>query len=368
MPTGTGAETLTQIPDVPYVIDPATFFAMTERQVFQAQALPAPGPGAFVPWNLPRVGVVSKLTITFVGSVTIATGGTQPVWGWRWPYGLLSLLRVSANGQNDLFNCDGLDLHALRAARYPYYQEHVDQFPGAVGGGGAAPAAGTYPLYLTWEVPFAIDDISLGASIFAQSSATNIAVQISQELAANLIAPGGTAADVTITGNFEVEPTIWEIPVDAHGRLVLPDITRLHTVIGLNTNFANVGDVAAPLIRTAGQMERLFVSAMSATNVPLNAMPSTPTANLIDRIRLQYGGVHNPLDYNPAARLLAKNGQEYGNPLPYDRFCFDFIRQNATRDVVFYQGVTELKAIVTVDAAVAVGAGAVVRTVQESLI
>ncbi len=365
MPVGTGAETLTQIPSVPYVIDPAAFFSMTEKQTYQAQALPAPGPGNFVPWNIPRVGVISKLVITFVGTLTISTAAVTP--SFLWPYGLLSSFVLAANGQNDLFQVSGLDLDVLRYARYPYFVDHVDFFPGGLGGGTSI-AVGSYPLYITWEVPIAIDDTTLGASLFAQSASTNITATLAQEQTANLIATGA-AADWAITGNFLMEPVIWEIPVDGQGRLILPDISRLHTVVGLDTNFANTGDVPAALIRTAGQMERLFVRAYGAyPGTPLSAAPGTATTSLIDQIRLQYGGNQKPLQYNPASRLLSVNSQWYGQTLPYDTLCFDLIRENPVRDVLFYQGVTELQAVVTVDAAVVPGVGAKIHTVQESLI
>jgi hypothetical protein len=365
MPTGTGAITLSQIPDVPFVIDPGQFFDKTEQQIFQAMALPLPGPGSFVPFNLPRTGVLSKLTVTFVGTLTIANAAVTP--SWLWPYGILQGFVLSANGQNDLFECNGIDLAVLREARYPYFVDHVDMFPGAIGGGSPI-AIGTYPIFLTFEVPVAIDDTTLGASLFLQSSSTNIRITMAQELTANLIS-AGAAANWTLAGNFLVEPDIWKIPYGPNGELVLPDISRIHTLVANEIPFQNTGDVQVPLIRTAGQMERLFVRAFGAyPNTPLTAAPGQPANTAIDQIRLQYGGNQKPEVYNPAARLLSRNSQWYGATLPYDALCFDRIRENPVRDLVYYQGVTELQTVLTVDPAVVPGVGCKVRTVQESLI
>ena len=369
MPIGTGAETLTFLPEVPYVVDPNAFFAGTEKNSLQVNSWNAPGGGQSQPFDLPRSGVVSKIFIQFDGQLVVTAGGTQPIPSFLWPYGLLNNFTLSANGSaTDLYTCNGLDLAALRFARFPAYVEHVDLFPGAVGGGGSAIAAGTYPIHLTWEVPIAIDDTTLVAALFAQSSSLTLRCLLTQETIANLIAPGGTAADWAITGTFTVQETQWEIPVDAKGNLVLPDITRLHQVIAFDTPFTNTGEVLAPLIRTAGQLERLFVRTFGATNAPLTGLPGTAAAATLDAIRLQYGGgIRKPLVY-PKSSLLAINNQHYGAPLPYDSYAFDFIRENPLRDAVYMQGVTELGVVPTINPAVAVGAGAVVHTVQEMLL
>jgi hypothetical protein len=371
MPVGTGAETFNALPTVPYIVDPATFFAMTEKQTYTAEVVTAPGSGSFVPWQIPQVGIVSKLLLVFQGTLTVTAAGggqTQPVPGGNWPYGLLEQFILSANGQNNLWLANGLDLVALREARNPALTDHVDLFPGNVGGGGSALAAGSYTLYVSWEVPISMDDTWLIASLYAQSSSTNLAITLTQETPANLIAPGGTPALWTVSGNFSIVETFFEIPVDANGRLVLPDITKLHTFVGQDWPFSNTGEVAAKLIRSAGQMERLFLSARTAPGVRLSALPSTASASKIDAIRLQYGGTKSPLDYVPAAALLSINNQQYGAPLPYDRLCMDFIRENPSRDVVLYQGVTELEAVLTVDPAVTPTATSFIRTVQESLV
>lgn len=360
MATGTGSVTLQNIPTNPFVIDPARFFQQTRKNVVTNDAVTV-GSGKFQNRRLPTVGIVSKLQLVFQGQVVIAAGGATT--SDLWPHGLLSSFILSANGQNELVSVNGLDLHTLRFLRYPAFTEKIDVFPGTLGGGNAL-AAGTYPLYVTFEVPMAMDDMSLVGSLFAQSQGTNLNIKITEAAATELFSV--TPANATITGAWTVQETFFDIPLDGSGQQVLPDLTRLHGINSNDTPFANVGEVKAGIIRSAGQLVRALVSVRSSATNRLSAAPNAATSKLIDKIRLEYGGNQKPLVYDPAATLLAINNQHYGSSAPYDRLILDFIRENPQRDVIYMQGVTELNVVPTVDAAVTVSAGQV-RVVQETL-
>lgn len=362
MPVGTGAETLNTIPSEPYVVDPAAFFQRTEKNVMTVKTFSTPGPGQTQSAVLPQVGIVSKLMLKFVGTVTVATAAATT--GAAWPYNLASKFTLSANGQNDLWSCSGIDLKCLRFLRYPAYTDVVDQFPGSVGGGNSV-AVGTYVLDLTWEVPIAMDDTSLVASLYAQSASTVFTTWVTQATNSDLFS--ANPANVTIAGTWSIQTTTFEIPFDDAGKLIIPDTSRLHGFNAVDVPYTNVGDVRAPLIRSAGQLTRLLVSVSNQTGNRLSAMPNAVASNKIDRLRLTYGGNQVPLDWNPASLLLSLNNQHYGAPVPYDRLVMDFVRENPARDAVLMLGVTELNVIPTVNSAVTVSSGAAVRVVQETL-
>ena len=52
MPTGTGAVALRNLPNVPYVVSPSAFFALTQRNEFEPVNIPIASPGNFVPQTL----------------------------------------------------------------------------------------------------------------------------------------------------------------------------------------------------------------------------------------------------------------------------------------------------------------------------
>lgn len=371
MPIGTGASILTTLPDVPYVIDAATFAAQTEKNIQPLDTIATPGPGASTTFFLPRTGVGSMLKLVFQGTLTVtaaAGGQTQPIPSARWPYGLLDGFQLGAGMGNQRWDCAGLDLVALKQANRPFVSNLVDQFPGAVGGGGAALAAGSYPLSLTYEVPIAVDQTSLIASLFLQSSSSTVQCQIAQAVMADLVAPAGTTALWSIAGAWQPSLTMWDIPINNKGELVLPHVDQMHLFVAIDEPIAGTGRQPAPVQRTAGILQRLFLrSSLSRTSF-LAALPSTPTSSLIDRIVLNYGLTNNPLDFNPASVLAMENNDWYGSPLPYDTYAIDTLRQNPARDAILLQGVTNLQAVMYIDPAVTVAAGAQTHVVEEILV
>lgn len=366
MPLGTGAVLAQALPTQPYVVDPVTFNQQTSRNALAVQSFPAPGGGNSFPVQLPQSGIIGELVLAFVGTIVITAPSTgHNVTQNNWPYGLLSNFGLSINGQNDLWSCSGLDLEALRFVRNPAYVEHVDVFPGSVGGGDQLDTAGTFQLYLTWSIPIAMELTTLTGALFAQSPSTNLRANFSQEITANLLAPGGTGGGV-IAGTFYLSETMFEVPYDAKGNLVIPDLSRLHGFTASPTQFSSVGPNPTDLIRSAGQLARLFIDVVAGPNNRLSALPSAAASKKIDSLSLQYGGNKQPYVWNPAALLLTKNNRDYGQPAPYDRLVIDTVRDQPTRDAILLQGLTDLQVVPVVDPAVTVSAG-VVRLVEETL-
>lgn len=363
MPVGAGQEILRNVPSQSFVVDPDLFNALTRRNIFQAYSIQDPGPGNIVDRQLPQVGIISKVRVVFEGTLVIATAAATT--SADWPYGILDSFTLTAQGQNDLISCDGLDLTALRFSRFPAYQEKVDTFPDVVGGGGSV-AVGSYLVHATWEVPVAIDDQTLIGSLYAQSAATNIRTKFRSALMSRLFATNPGNASWT-GANWFVELTDYAVPYDAKGNLVIPDLSKLHTVNAISLPMSGTGEQRAPLIRTAGMLERLFISASANGTTRLSALPNAATSKKIDALRLEYGGNERPMVWNPASLLLSKNNEHYFQPLPYDRLCVDQIRENPKRDAILLQGVTELAVVPTIDSGVTVTNGSI-RVVQESLL
>ena len=224
-------------------------------------------------------------------------------------------------------------------------------------------------MHLSWTVDIATDPAALVAALYAQSSQTLLGGQLGQASESDLVAPGGTAALWAISGTFYIQEKAWEIPIGQKGELILPDITKLHMVVAVERPWTNTGDVEVELLRTNGQLMRLFTSGYSADNVPLSALPGTADANKIDKFKVRYGMKNTPIDYDPASVLAGINAKNYRGPVPYDRLVVDNMLYNPARDMWLLQGVTNLRADVYVDSAVAPTVGeASVRVVEELLV
>lgn len=366
MPTGTSAIQSQNIPDQPSVVSPDEFFSMTSRQEAPIETVAA---GSSViqglTWSkqLPQTGIISRARVTFEGTLVVASAAATT--SARWPYGLLDNVALSVNGQNNLWSVDGIDLHAMRFVRNPAYEDAVDVFPGSVGGGNSV-SVGTYTVYLTWDLPIAMDDTSLVGALYAQSGSTTITLD--RRVATNTQLFSANPANATLSGTFTTSITRFSVPRSAQegSPLVIPDLSRLHSVNAIELPITATGDVRLPLIRSAGSLSRLFFSGLSAANTRLSAQPSAAAANKIDAIRLEYGAAQVPYNYDPASTLLALNNNNYGAPAPYGRLVLDFVRENAPRDMVILQGVTDLALIPTINSAVPLS-GATGRLVQETL-
>jgi len=361
---GTNAETLRLLPEQPYVTDPGLFFQLTGKTETQPRTKVAPGPGLVAdPIALPQTGVISKARITFEGQMVVSTAAVTS--SDQWPYNLVKSFKLSVNGPNDLWSCDGLDLATLRDVRYPAYTEATDVFPGSVGGGDSI-GTGTYTLYLTWEVPIAMDDTSLVGALFAQSSSTHINAVIGQALNTELFTanPGNAA----ITGTFTITPTAFEVPYDANGNLVLPDVSKLHMFLAQDFPITATGETTVELSRADGALYRLFTSFRGSATNRLSAAANAASTKKLEAIRLQYAaGARRPYVYDPATILLSKNNEHYGGIPMYDRLVFDFVKENPPRDLILLRGVTELAVVPQVGSGVTVAGGSA-RVVQEVLV
>lgn len=363
MPVGTGAIQSSNVPSEPFVLDTDAFGQMTVRNEATIEQQAAPSStiqGMNWQKQLPQTGIISRLVINFTGTATVATAAATA--GARWPYGLIDRFSLSANGQNNLFSCDGVDLHALRFARNPSYNEGVDLFPSVVGGGTTV-AVGSHPLSLTWEVPIAMDDTSLVGALYAQSGSTSLTIDRTIATAAQLFS--ANSGNVTLDGEFTTSLTRFSVPrSSAQGTpLVIPDLSRLHGFNAIELPVSATGDVRLELIRSSGSLARLFFSGYSSANTPFTAAPNTSS---IEQIRLEYGNAQRPYQYQPASLLLSRNNDYYGDVLPYDRIALDFVRENAPRDMILLMGVTDLALIPTLASGLSLSGGKA-RLVQETL-
>lgn len=374
MPVGSGVETLRLLPQVPFVIDPQAFADSTTENESALVPIAMPNPGASVRYQLPDADIVSKLTISFIGSLVVATAGagqTQPVPGPAWPYGLLDTYTLTANGvSHDLWSVDGVDLYVKNFVDHLGQTSNGDVFPGALGGGGSATAAGTYHLHLSWDVDIATDPTWLVAALFAQSSATLLSGQLGvASISAPLIAAGGTGSLWTLSGDFYISEKSYEIPYNSKGELILPDITKLHLFVAEERPWTNTGDVDVNLLRTSGQLMRIFQSGYSAAGVQLSAAPGTADTSRIDEYRIRYGVKSTPYEWNPASVLSQRNAKDYRSPVPYNRLVVDQMLHNPARDMMVLEGVTNLRTVTTVDSSVTPTVGeATMRAVEEILV
>jgi len=159
---GTGAAYLKNLPAPnTYVIDAVTFAKETSRNRKAYPAQTVSGYGGQAGQKIDATGVVGRIRLivkcTLTGSGVTGTATSQ------WPWNLVKQVTVAANGINNLFSCDGLDLRALQRVRNPYFLDREAAYAIPV-------TSGTSAIVLIYEIPLAFDDESLMGAVFAQTS------------------------------------------------------------------------------------------------------------------------------------------------------------------------------------------------------
>lgn len=349
-----------------FVIDPVEFAIRTSKN--RKSNPPVAHPGFSSTWSqrIDAVGIVAKVFIMFEGTTTGVGGAATATRGFPWM--LLRRLRLSANGINNLFACDGLDLRALMRIRRPFWQDRTSQFVLNTGIGNVQ------PLRLVWEVPIAYDESLVGA-VFAQTEETYLNIEIDTCVATDIYASNTPTVSAA---NWRVLVEFFSIPIvdsKAGRKLVLPDITQLHGIVSRDDALTAAGDHVAPLTRTGG----ILLRTMQRGD---NAAPNFGNLDIeadVDSHFFRYGGNVVPINYTPSELIMWQNQLDYGDQIlpaadvvaagtPPEYMVDDFVKASAVRDAVHMLGITEAQMVNTIRSGATINAGATVHTAQEAMV
>lgn len=364
MPTGTGAIFTRNLPNTKFQVNPSLFNALTSKTVFNPRNFTLPTFGNYDESQLLQVGIVSKLRMLIVGTITTTgagLGATPIAPTAKWPWGLIDRLTVSGNGQNDFIGCDGWDLHIRQMLQNRALTDGWSTFPSDSTLAPFNIATAAAPFRLQYEIPIAMDDTTLIGSLYAQSEATNLTVRLAVAAQSDLFTvTAGTTIAIAATVN--VEETIFEVPYDPEHKdtLVIPDLTVLHGLISNNNAIGAQTSADTQLYRIQGQLERLIWRQQDAvTSTTFYVAANYTQAALI------YGSNQTPYTFQPLDHLRVRNTIDARQSLPDGIFAIDAIAENAARDQILLEGVTNLRLHTTYPVAPAVTAS--LHFVQETL-
>lgn len=362
-------------PEGTYVMDSDLFFSQTERNDVPQGTVSFPGlGGAPFQTRLSNVGVLSGLQIIFEGTLTVKNGEEEGTCTptHQWPWNILKRFTLNANGQTSLLAAEGMDLRARRQRVFRNPRDPVTTAPSTDGVYGDPSASAieaseegkAYSVFLEWDVPIVHDWFTLTGALFAQSDQIYLSWEFDPASASELFTLTKDAT-VTLEGSVKSTSTFFDVPyADTQGgrKVLVPDLSWLHGFVSSDQNFANTGDVDAPLIRTSGELLAYYARLDNGAAATID-----PTA--LDEIRFEYGGNRKPRVHSPPHTLLSKNAEDYnGRILPNaGYFVFDFEADNPSRDLVFPKGVTELQVVVNVNGETEVKSNAKVHFIEEAL-
>jgi hypothetical protein len=326
-----------------YEMLPEKFFELTERNEMPLNQIPSVNAfGTAYQARLNNVGLIAALVLDVTGTVSCTIGAGSLTATRQWPWNIIKRVIVSANGQNELMAIEGMD---LRARWLRVYRNAVDSISTSSG----TITTGANAFTLQYVIPFAHDDTTLIGSLYAQSDETYLALEITTATAADIITAAGGATVDSISVTVTPHLVFYEIPrvtVNNQSIIILPDLSELHGLNMIDNPFANTGDVATRLLRSAGQLLCAY------TRLDSGVAGLSPWADL-DEIRWEYAGNQRPRRYNPVRPLRFKMNGDYNgdiNVRAQHYFLLDFEVDNPMRDVVYPKGVIDLQVVAAIKA------------------
>ena len=287
--------------------------------------------GETVSLELPRVGFLAGLLLTFRGSVTGATSASP-----RAPYTLINRIRVGLNlGSATIYDVTGWGTYVLGVTNgmyYPLYQ-NLNSTPTTI----------SFGLYVPISVNLG-DAFSTGL-ILLQDPQVRATLEILWDQPAAAY-PGATAGQ----GNLEVHYVYFEVP--PLNRVSAPPLV-LHRVLEENQAITNTGDNVYVIPRQGTLLQLIHL-------LELNGQPSREW----NRYRLILNRVDTILDISQDALFLldltAIRNPSFNYPeevIPIDLFrAMGATNMGDLRDALDTEAITTMESVVTIAPGATLGA------------
>jgi hypothetical protein len=335
-------------------VDNVQFMARTRRRVNNEYAKSWQGFGTTDNVELKKSDIIAGIIVRFQGTLVITPGTGTVSSTRRWPQDFIQACKFTANGQSNLINVSGgkLKVREYMAPYLDFDDRGVQQIVNGVtvqqgtlslaseswgvGTGTSNLAGGSYPVDLTWWVPVAEDEVDLHGAIFAQTASTDLTLNLTWELLANLFALTGNATVALNSGLVQCDTIKYSIPLDSNGQIIVPDLSTFHSLI--QTRSSNGIGIGANEYRLIGQgagktllrvFWQIWNGATPQVPLPVNDTNFGETA-------YRFGGNETPDDWQTAQHLKYFNERLYNVDIgtQWGFRSHDFAAQNAFRDAI----------------------------------
>jgi hypothetical protein len=340
--------------------NPDLFQQLTERQAMPQTSQAFKGFGKSQRLVIEKVGVLSKIRLLVTIKFT-PKEEEKAIPNPGFPFKMLREIALQANGVTGVIQCSGQVLHQRRMRIFRNPVTAIFKGPKV----GTKMKKEVITTKFVVEIPIAHDMLSLIGSLLAQNEETQLSVLLNWASEEECFSGAGGVEKAE--GEVEWITTVFSIGSTVVGKqevTVLPDLSAFHGLIQNETPLTGTGNRSAELIRTAGQLLCYTASIQNKAGGEVMLEPAEWTT-----FKLEYGGNKDPLVYTPAEQLLEENADDYDGALTVAGYSFlavDFERDNAARDMIIPESLTELRSVIGVPGAFA-PSSAIILTSQETL-
>jgi hypothetical protein len=368
MPTPTNAPTSTT--GGREVQNPQLFSELTERQAMPQTTQAIKGLAKSQRLILEKVGVVARIRLLITAEWK-PVAEEEPINNPGMPWKLIREIALQANGVTGIIDVGAVVLEQRRRRIYRNPVSAIFALTTAVGTKYTKKAVQKATFAV--EIPIAHDMLSLIGALLAQNEETGLSMQLTWASEEEIV-NGGKIEE--FKGEIEWASVVFSIGSTVVGKqevTVLPDLSAFHGIVFSETPLVGTGQRRAELIRTAGQLLCYTATILNKAGGTEQSPPALWTT-----FKLEYGGNKDPLVWTPASELLEENADDYDGPLQVGSAvaatatnCMSFLvidneRDNAMRDMIIPESLTELRSVIGVPAAF-VPSNAIIFTTQETL-
>ena len=319
---------------------------------------------------LPKVGLLSRLFLTFKGTYTMTLGGGSAAVSQFTAYNLIKRIRVLANSGASIFDVTGYGAYLINRiqARHSILTDSLFDSGGDANVFSAPVAGGANAWLMGLEIPIAINEKDPVGLILLQNNSTTITVEIEFNSEYGLADDGstavlttGAAAGVITAGTVGLSMeyfTVPRLPAD------YPALNVIHQYLEENMPFSATGAQIVTLQRGNTYLQLIHV--LTCANL-LNTAA-------VDRLRILYNQSEVPYNVVKSVQSLLQR-KRYGSDLPVGTFVHDWYMSNGipnlgnSRDFINSAAVTEFQSEVTVATGTTVTAGQTsLRTIKRQLV
>lgn len=342
-------------------------FREATRQNFTELPTQQYTPGGRLYFELPKVGLLSKLLLTFQGTLTVTAGSGACTVSPKGPWNLIKRIRIVANSGAAIYDVSGYGTYVINQLQRYAHSPGTSLVDRGIGTECFNHPTATGTLVFGLEIPVCTNDADGIGLLLLQNSATQLVLEVEFNSTADAVgfdAPYKLTVDAAAALSATKVGVLMEYFNVPRKQEDYPPLNVVHQWLEQQDSIASVGAFTKSMLRGNTYMRLLHY-------VTLNGLLNTAD---VEKLRILYNQSEVPYTISKLPQLLLQRSR-YGFDLPKGTFLHDWYYSKGlvglgdSRDFINSANVTEFQTELTIASGATLGTGNnFVNTISEQLI
>jgi hypothetical protein len=342
-------------------------FLNQTRQQFTELAAQTITPGQRLYFQLPPVGLLSRLFLWVKGTTTVTPGTGTAALSDRGAANFIKRVKLLANSGSAIYDVSGYGTHIINNILSFGTSPDKTLFDRSISAEvyGSGVNSGANDWRFCYQIPIAINQRDPIGMILLQNEATQLTLEVEFndiKGANNLLAPIVVTGDATATfsGICGCNMEYFTVPRETADR---PALNVVHQWLEQQDAITSTGENPKSMLRGNTYMRLAHYLTLG------NALSSA-----VDKLKIVYNTSETPYIINEMTQLALQRSR-YGMDLPKGTYVWDWYMSNGlvglgtSRDFINSANVTQFESILDIDSSATVTAGqSYINTLTEQLI